>query len=274
MKPAPYLSELIIEAREKRNLTQTQLAKRCNLSNKRLSELECDSRAARDDELEVLSSVLRIPLHELRATKAQSSPAFQKALGKFRPRTTRVLVRRDRHSRIRYHRARKRYQQQIAALESKLRRRSDALAIRVYLRDACFDSDLEYLLHLRLLQAGAVPGRASPQDAGLTHLPVVDPLTRGVTGHLKFPALALDEWLFLPQLSLLTGQGVLTLDFCWATRRNGRCVWRDLEIDGDGHDPSRDHLRAEATRLPVVRFYEHDLKELVDKLRSASEDPG
>ena len=67
---------------------------------------------------------------------------------------------------------------------------------------------------------------------------MVDPITRKINGHQCYPSLGLDGMILIPQLSLLTGIGVVRLDFAWGRRVQGSNQWSVLELDGSGHDSS------------------------------------
>ena len=259
MKPAPDLSELISAARKKLRLKQQELAETCGLDRNQISKFERGHRIPNTDQIARLAQALRIPQAELELAAAPlANPGMLHIRRKFWD-EKKATVRRDRPSRIRYFNARQRYPRQIARLQERLRKRKDWRSIRVYLRETRFDSDLEYLSHLLLLDAGAVTDRVVPQRVGINHLPVVDPETRLINGHQSHPALGLDNSLLIPQLSLLTKVGVVRLDFAWGDHVDGCNRWRDLELDGPGHDSRWDLEREEAVRMPIVRYTEEQI---------------
>ena len=137
--------------------------------------------------------------------------------------------------------------------------REDFDWIRVYLRETSFDSGLEFVFSLILLDAGAKPGWLSPQHAGFRRHPIVNPLNRTLEGHLSRPALGWNDVLLFPQVSMRTRQLTVTLDALLGVRTNARVRWWDLEIDGAGHDSTSDQHREIALDLPTLRFPEHEV---------------
>lgn len=252
MKPAPLLSDLLVDQRKKLDLTQGDLASRLGIKRRRVSGFECRTRTPKPEELEALRRHLRISDSELRWAVADI-PCDPELRQKFRHASRRLLVKQDRVSSKRYWHARQKWPRLVSEMERTLGKRQDADALRVYLRDTRYDSKLEYLAHLQMLDAGAVAGRFSPQLSGYCKLPVVDPETRLVTGHEKYPALGFRKMLFIPQVTLLTRLGPFTVDFLWGRDRHH---WAAVEFDGRGHDGERDFERDEALKMRVFRFPE------------------
>ncbi len=252
MKPAPRLAELLTDARKKYNLTQLELARRSGLNNKRISGFERQRHVPGPQEIEALARHLRIPKATLRLAITESKPGCPRLKQKFRQHSRWVEVRKDRPSEKRYWKARKAWPGLVERLERKLMARADSDALRVYLRDACFGSKLEYVAHLLILEAGATTDRFSPQLSGFGELPVIDPLTRVTTGHQKYPAMGFRGMLLIPQVTLLTPtEGPLTVDLLWGIKPN---LWKIIEFDGTGHDWERDDHRDRALQLPVFHF--------------------
>ena len=259
MKPAPHLSKLLKNARKELCLSQTDLSRACGIAPKRISDFECGRLRPKSGEIEPLSRTLQIPQTQLKLATASLVNQEMKKIKRRFWEETEAVIRRDRASVKRYWAARNEYSELTRKLEKRLQKRPDAKAIRVYLREARFDSRLEYLAHLILLDRGAVTDRVSPQRVGIRHLPVVDPKTKLISGHQTYPALGLNGELFIPQLSLLTRIGVVTLDLAWGQRVNHQTLWSDIEIDGAGHSKYRDPERKQAVRMPVLRYTESEI---------------
>lgn len=259
MKPAPILEELLINSRQKQLLSQRQLSEISGVDAKRISELETGRRKPGEEEIGKLAKALNLPRRQVQlAAGSAHNPKIEVTKRKFRvlsdaPRNQ------DRPSRDRYRRARKLYPRLVGELEGRLRRRPDSNKIQVYLREATFDSALEYVAHLIMLDRGAVTGYVSPARMGLCHLPVVDPIGKTMTGHRLYPALGFEKALFIPQISLQTNIGVVTLDLAWGQREPNGTRWTDLEIDGPGHRAEGDPDRDRAVRMPVVRCSEKEI---------------
>lgn len=259
MKPAQYPGQCICSHRKKLKLTQREVARRTGIHHTILSRIENGERALSREQQSLLGNCLDISSEALASACASGvSDLFRDRRNKFaQPAKKRIT--RDRDSIARYWRARARYGFLLRTLERGLSKRADKDEIRVYLREACFDSDLEYLAHLQLLSHGAVPGWASPQRSGFRAKPVVDPKTRECTGSDLYPVLATSDSLLFPQVALLIdGRRVRRPDIVWL-KRSRSLEARILEFDGAGHDHTGDCQRDRELALPVVRFAEEDV---------------
>lgn len=163
-------------------------------------------------------------------------------------------VPRDRPTEVRYHAARKQYPQEVKNLTRRLVDRPDLDWIRVFLREASYDSSLEFLASLHLLADGAKPGWVPPLLTGFTELPVVDPTNRQVSGHFAYPALYWNERFLFPQVTVSTKGALFRLDLLLGVVLKGQAYWWDIEIDGPGHDSTTDIHRIEQLPLPIHRF--------------------
>lgn len=256
---APCFSKLIRDSRKHLRLSQKDVCSQVQITQGRLSLLECGHRAPTPSEQESLSSLLSIPLTQLRAAVPSTPrPTLSKIRKQFAPWRP-FKVPKDRSSEVRYHAARRSYPQLVAKLTRKLVLREDIDWIRIYLREACFDSGLEFLFSLVLLDAGAKPGWVSPQHAGFVHSPIINPATRTLEGHLQRPALGWEEFLLFPQVSVRTQRMTVTLDALLGVSARARPRWWDLELDGTGHDSTSDQHRELELGLPTLRFREHEV---------------
>lgn len=243
-------SELVKNARLQIGLSQRELAGKTRLSRGRVSQIENGRRVPTTEEQVALCRNLPISYPVLsQACGPRSSPEFDQYV----PRRIRLApIRRDRPTRIRYAAARRRYPELMAQLEAELSRRADAGVIGRFLRDACFDSDLEVVATLSLLSAGALPGLASPLFAGYDNLAPIDPETGRIIGHLLFPCLAYEGALLFPQVTLRTREfGRPRVDHLLVKKGKALAV----EIDGDGHREGEPN-RAGVLQMPVLRFNE------------------
>ncbi len=256
MKPAPDLSLLLTRARELKDITQTELAQKTGIDRKRLSDFECHRGVPNREEVKALGRVLGLPLRRLSLASESIGPGCARTRIEFKPRHRNALIRRDRPSETRFWAAKNEWPELVERLEKRLYAREDAPAVRVYLRDARFDSKLEYLAHLLMLDAGAVPDRLAPQIAGFRTLPVVDPDNGTLTGHMNYPALTLAGSVLFPQPTLATQAGRRRVDLLWGESRRR---WRVIEIDGAGHDSTFDYIRDEALKIPVLRFAQAEI---------------
>jgi hypothetical protein len=225
-----------------------------------LSKFETGKRIPNDQQQHVLVSCLGCSRYELtRACYKVESPEFRGRTRKFYCQPSKPEQPKDRESAVRYWAAMQRYPALLVELENQLKRRDDNEGVAVYLREACFDSALEYVAHAYLLAVGGVPGWACPQRMGFRELPIVDPRTRLCTGGARYPALATERSLFFPQVSLMVdGRKVIRPDLLWLRKEQG-VASRVIEFDGRGHDFGEDNLRERALRVPVLRFSESDV---------------
>jgi len=259
MKPAQDPGQLIRSSRKKLKLSQLEVSKLTGIHHSTLSRIETGERVPSSEQQPLLAKYLQMEPKELTAACADGvSNLFQSRRRKFSL-PARKRVSRDRDSVMRYWRARTRYKFLLDGLNRRLSKREDRDEIRVYLREACFDSDLEYLAHLQLLSRGAVPGWASPQRSGFRAKPIVDPKSRECTGSDLYPALATSDSLLFPQVALLIdGRRVRRPDLLWL-KRSGSLEVQVVEFDGAGHDHRQDEERDKELSLPVVRFCEEDV---------------
>ncbi len=251
MRPAPDLPTILADARTARAWKQRELADVTGIARKRISDFERERSVPVGEELRTLARVLKLSFARLQLASASLGSGCFQTRRNFRMRNANVVIKREWPSEKRYWAAKKAWPDLVESLERRLYARKDARECRVYLREARFDSKLEYLAHLFILDAGAVPDRAAPQLMGFRTLPVVDDHDGRMTGHLRYPALTLAGAVLLPQVTVLTRIGPRRVDLlCGETR--GR--WRVLEIDGAGHDATEDEDRDKALKIPVRRF--------------------
>jgi len=200
-----------------------------------------------------LSKALSIPLREFRAAYPDSrKPTFVDVRKRFVPWKP-FRIAKDRPTRVRYRASRSRYPKLMERFERNIGRRHDLPWVKLYLREACFDSYLELIFSLHLLEAGAQPGWCAPQLMGFTTLPVVDPRDRDIVGHRSRPSLLFNGWLFFPQVSVLTRKRIMRLDLLAGRRLRNSVYWLDVEVDGEGHDPNEDWVRTSELPFPIHR---------------------
>ena len=251
---APCPSKLISEARRRLGLTQKETSRRCQFSRSRLSDLERGYRMPNLHEQAELSRLLKISKHSLNAASPQGTRPSLKPLREKFCRNRTFTIEKDRPNEVRLY-ALKRSQPKLSrALLGKILKRRDLGWIRVYLREARFDSQLELLFSMQLLAHGARPGWISPQIVGFDTFPIICPRSKRLVGHEKHPALAWNEILLFPQLTIRTRRLVVRADIITGVKRRGRVIWSNVELDGQGHDPHQDILREIELGLPTLRL--------------------
>jgi hypothetical protein len=137
-----------------------------------------------------------------------------------------------------------------------------------FLRNGASDSRVETAFHLLELERKARQCQVACLAVGYDRFPVIDPHTRRVLGHRPMPALITDDWLLIPQVTVLT-PATYTLDALLVVHRPHR-TFIDLEIDGPGHAGSNDPRRAAHLQMPSLRLTERDVLaniSLTDRLR-------
>lgn len=272
---APCYSKLIRESRKRLGLTQKELSSRSQIARGRISLLERGHRTPTAEELKSLSAILSIPMLSLgAAVPSTPRPTLSKLKNRFVP-WKRFRVAKDRDSEVRHRAARRRYPQLLKKLSTGLTLRGDSDWIKVYFREACFDSSLEFLFSIILLDAGAKPGWLSPQHAGFVQAPIINPITRALEGHLPRPALGWEDCLFFPQISVRAPRLTATLDMLLGMHMKGGVRWWDLEIDGAGHNPAGDQHRESELGFPTLRLRENEILNLscLDRIRDLRENP-
>lgn len=118
-------------------------------------------------------------------------------------------------------------------------------------------SSREALLCLHLFAARGWVESLAPQLCGYISKPVIDPESKAVVGAIPLPALgvylgAVPHLLF-PNISIACGPSYFTLDFLVGVKKNRGVEWKNLEVDGEGHDSTGDRERARALGLPQCR---------------------
>lgn len=266
---APNPANILKDARTRLGLTQYDLAEKTRIARSRISSLERGVGLPSIEEQRILCPVLGIaPSRMAQAAPTELRPRLANERKGLAPRGPYEQPR-DRPSEFRYRAAWKNYPDTLRPLELKLQDHPDLSWLGVYLRDAVFDSGLEMLASLHLLAAGARPGWVSPQSAGFVQLPIVDPITREMTGHHPYPALAWEGGMLFPQVSLRGRRQLCTVDLLMGMKTKRGLEWIDVEIDGRGHDTRNDDQRADELGLLVVRFETSEIVDasFIDKLR-------
>lgn len=123
-------------------------------------------------------------------------------------------------------------------------------------------SGLELIVCLLVLAfVGAVELSVRPVSWGYRGLAVCDPVSGEILADKSFPAIGL-EWddctaVLIPQVTVLTKDRPITLDFLVCVRIGRRTVWFALEVDGPGHCSKADELRA--SFLKTARISEAEI---------------
>lgn len=151
------------------------------------------------------------------------------------------------------------------ALEDAIDCRADRRELERRLADLPSGSATEVLFVLHVLALGAECDWLSPLRLGFADPRVVDRKTGRYVAHCLLPALALrldrSSAVFFPQLPLKTELfGPVSLDFLVGLRRQGETLWKNLEIDGAGHNPGDDDERDRAVALGTLRYGEGALR--------------
>jgi hypothetical protein len=169
---------------------------------------------------------------------------------------------RDRLTYIRYRTLWKRHPELVRALEIRVLARPDVgLCEEICHRISC-DSSLESLHLLYLLASGAKPALHGPETLGRLPQAVTDDRGKELVGLRPRPCLVLDSSYYFFQVSFRFSSVVRYDVLIW----DGK--WSTVEINGDGHDPTRDHWKAEALGLPMSYLHESQLVLLAEQLVS------
>jgi transcriptional regulator with XRE-family HTH domain len=233
--------EILKKTRKQQGLTLQKLGAEVGIDFRRLSEYE---RAVVRPDLggaTRLAHRLALPVWKLLEPAIPWEPNCE---SNFRQRTEWEQPR-DRPTQVRIGQAYKRYPDLMRYLSLLGPAWGDA-----FLRTLVCDSAEELLGWQHALTLDVRPGRVRPQMVGFDAMPVRDPESKRAVGHRHFPCLAVQNILLIPQLPVYTQGQYYRLD---AAVKVGK-VWVNLEIDGPGHDTSKDFIRASNIDLPSVRF--------------------
>jgi transcriptional regulator with XRE-family HTH domain len=262
-----FTPQFHVQLKKKRlrlGLSQKEAAALCGLERARWCHLELGFRNPTAEEL-------RLFREKFELGRVFTNPARVQQLLRSRgvevvPRETCYLAQGDRDSRIRYRAALKKYEPLVRGLETHIRRRSDFEFVEFFCHNVQFDSALEVLQTTILLGQGAIPITVAPLQLG--HLPhkVVEPQSLAEVGHRPHLALRLDDKIYFLQVSFRCSE---TVRVDLLIRDN--FDWKVVEINGPGHDSSRDLKRMAEVNLPTRWMTERDVVEraqaLLNKLR-------
>lgn len=233
--------------RKQAGLTQAALALWLDCSQQRISALEHGAPVSAEERVrlaEVLQAPLEPPLRDL--PRAAENSWFSERLGLYTPPTRKTGSERLRTAVLRFGAF-------VSTMWAAL-----SPSQRHFLELVSSDSVDEWMLYLHRSATGMQPTCVSPQKVGVRHLPVVDPESGEAVGHRAFPALIGEvagvKQLILPQVCLQTRPARYTLDFALVTLTGRRRLVVDGEVDGTGHRSEYDRARAQALRLPELRF--------------------
>jgi DNA-binding XRE family transcriptional regulator len=232
------------ENRRSRSLTQAKAAASCGISRVRWSHLERGYRRPSQSEKLTISRYLNIddtafipPIGGLKT--------FRNTGSVFTPTHQPYFPPRHRPTCIRYFTALKRHRNLVLALTRIIKDRPDFDECEYFGHRTSCDSYLEALYILSLQASGAKPALIVPALLGHTPLPIVAPDDRREVGHRPHLCLICDQSVAFFQTSFPTPR-LSTVDLLvW----DGR--WRVVEINGEGHDSTRDFERQDQLKLPV-----------------------
>ncbi len=150
-------------------------------------------------------------------------------------------------------------------LERRIDLREDLDEIERGLRQFPCGARGEALLVMHLLAQGWSLAHMTPLEVGFDDPRIRDfrdPPERPYIGHRQMPALTVLKAnlaaLLIPQVPFHADCSHV-LDFLVAVRSGGLVARGDLEVDGPGHDVSRDEARKASLGLPTLRLRDEDL---------------
>lgn len=164
----------------------------------------------------------------------------------------------DRHTYIRFRACAKEYPTLTQALMDRIENRDDFDFCEYLCHRISCDSKLEPLHLLYLLSSGAVPGFRAPYQFGHTRWPIVDCRGRREVGFRPRPCMLLDGTWYFFQVSFKASPIIRVDTLCWNES------WYLLEINGQGHDFSRDKRNAAVLELPMKCITTQQLTGLVE----------
>ncbi|HXE73130.1 MAG TPA: helix-turn-helix transcriptional regulator [Candidatus Nitrosotenuis sp.] len=270
MKIPHSLSLLLRTLRRERGLSQRDLARLTGISAAKLCRFEKGERSPGRQELEELCEALDLSFERVVRGTLWEPPRRGRPARAVEKRVERVFASEEfyalagqRDFARRLAACRQQFPRRCAELEKVIDHRSDLGKVQRFLADLPCGSGCECLLVLQLVALGAVPARLSPLRLGFPDPRLRDPVSRAYVGHRLFPALVLELKgllaVFFPQVPVRTERFPCELDFLVAVHDGRASVWLNLEVDGPGHDGSRDLPRAEQLGLPTCRLSQAEL---------------
>lgn len=253
--------------RERFGLTQSAAAKLCGLTSDRWCHLEIGFRNPSEDEFKTLCSKLGIknvstgPKSANRELRKNGNRRFLKAKRYFAPR--------DRESYVRYRAAQKSYPTQMRQLGELVWSRPDAPFLEYFCHNVQFDSGLEVLFLMHLLAQGAKPMWGVPLALGHLPHPVIDPRNFEEVGQRQHLCLGREDTIYFLQVTFRCTE-TIRVDIL----RRYRGGWSVVELNGRGHDGSKDSFRALLLGLPVLQINEAEVVERVTYVINERESGG
>ena len=252
------------ERRTELSLSQFGAAKACGMKRARWSDLERGYRQPNAEEFKLLCQFLKVSkvfvpppaanrtLLHLAARRSPTQPLF--------------FPSQDRHTYIRFRSCAKEYPALTGALLERIQNRGDFDLCEYLCHRISCDSNLEPLHLLYLLSSGAEPGLRAPYQFGHTRWPIVDCKGRREVGFRARPCMVLDDTWYFFQVSFKPSRTIRVDTLCW----NGS--WYLLEVNGKGHDFSKDRKNAAILQLPLKCLTTQQLIGLVERhlLKDAS----
>lgn len=155
------------------------------------------------------------------------------------------------------------YEALLTSVFARLDKRRDRDRILASLVDLPCGSGAEATFVFRLLDLEARVVTLAPLALGVSDSRLRDLVTRDYVGARPMRALALNlphcAVVLWPQVPVRTESAGYTLDYLLAAKEGGAFIFGDLEIDGLGHDGSRDVERQAGLALPALRIDHPDL---------------
>lgn len=244
------------ERRRQLGLSQSEAAARCEIDPQRWSNLERGERRPSEQEFQVISIYLN--LGDVFVPPPAATRKLLNNAARLSPPTPPYFTHQDRVTHIRYCTCAKKYSALVNALMDRIKDREDFPLCEYLCHNISCDSKLEPILMLYLLANGADVGLRSPYLLGHTRWPIFDCEGKHEVGQRPRPCMILDGTWYFFQVSFKIS-GTYRVDaLCW----NGS--WSVVEINGAGHDSSRDKERAREIGLPTRYWNEQQLIEMVE----------
>ena len=268
-KPLPTV---LVRARLASGMSQASLCAATGIAPPVLSRAESGRRVPSERTLRTLCRALDLSFEHVRDATGWEPPRTGVQLTR-----SRTLLEREFGSLSRYvppgertfaerlYKCRHTYGLLASGLEARVDRRPDRKELERRLADLPSGSATEVLFVLHVLALGACCDWLSPLRLGFADPRVLDRKTGLYVAPCLMPGLSLRadslSAVFFPQLPLRTDTfGPVSLDFLVGVRHQGDTAWRNLEIDGNGHNPTDDDERDKAVGLGTVRFRDADLR--------------
>ncbi len=256
------------EERTRRGWTQAELARRTGMTRSQISHLESSSLCPTYQQRASLLSAMHLPKDTLGYARPLSKPGgWPRWLRgdlweRFLKRPGRYRLDRDRENWTRLRAGKKQYRRIYDQLSAACQLKHGRQVLRDLFHFGCIESGLEAIAIFQTLLTGIV-SYVPLSRLGWRRMPVVEHPSGDIVGDRLWPVIVIEQpflcALFLQVRLQVPENTHYRLDFLACVKLEDGLHWVDIEVDGTGHDPTKDKIRTAQLRLPRVTLEEDDV---------------